>query len=72
VENDKLLKAAVKWAVSVGPRKAMGRLISKGWSVSLAEKVCTGRYANILRPQRAKDLAKEMSKDGFAQALQAS
>lgn len=72
VENEKLLKEAAKWAEKIGHREAVGRLFNKGWSTSLAEKVCAGRYTNILRKKHVKSLLKEMGKDGFSLSLKAS
>lgn len=48
------------------------RLIKRKLSISTAEKICSGRYGAELRSYNAEALLKEMAKDGFVLADDAS
>lgn len=63
--NVGIAKLISKWAKHVGRGPAIGRLIERGVNVSVAEKLCTGRYKSEPRDLLANVLLDEMAKDGF-------
>ena len=65
-EQDGLKAAIVKWAEKIGVKLAVTSLaIECNVSISLAEKLCTGRYQAKIRPKLEAALSSKLVKNGF-------
>lgn len=51
------------WVNKIGLKVAASRLIGRGFSTSLADKVCASRYQSPLSPKRLAILKEEMAKN---------
>lgn len=64
--SENLKKAVEKWAQKIGHKEAGKRLVNADISVSIAQKLITGRYVSQLSFEKAQAILEEMAKDGFS------